>query len=120
MHRTVRRRGALIAFAVLLAACSGGEDEGYSEEYETAFVDTCVNASGSPGEESCRCWYEGVQASIPFEDLPELERLVSDSDAEELPEEPFGILARCSVNAAPAATVPTTTTAPPPTTTAAP
>ena len=118
MHINGAGRAALYVVALLLVACGGGEEEGYTEEFNAAFVDTCVDAEGSPGEDACRCWSEGVQDNIPFEDLPELDRLVAGDDPEDLPEEPFQILARCSVNAAPAPTVPTTTTQPPPSTTA--
>ncbi len=94
---------ALVGLVALLAGCSGSDAADYDETFRADFEATCTEAYGRPGaDQVCGCWYGQLQRTVPFEDLPTLDDLVTEDFAiaptrmpgSEL-DEPLRILAAC-------------------------
>ena len=98
-HRTVRGLVVGLALLTLVAGCGGdGEDQTYSEDTRTSFLEPCIAGLGEEGRAVCECSYDLIVADIPFDEFQEVDRdLQGDPDAE-LPDEIADIVAACAAD----------------------
>jgi actin-like ATPase involved in cell morphogenesis len=74
----------LVVVLGMLLTRDGDSEGGYSESLLNSFVDGCVDAGGS--EESCRCYADEIEASVPFDEFQQWNDTVQQETADEVPE----------------------------------
>lgn len=81
--------GALAGLCVIVVAIARStapaQPQGYGEDYAQVVVDACVRARGGVGRDECRCAYERIAATVPWERAVTLEEELR--GAAELPED---------------------------------
>ncbi len=102
--RVPSRLWAGVAVGLLVTAgCSDEETADYDAAFQEDFLARCTEAFGRPGApQVCGCWYDGLEATVAFEDLPSTDDLVAD-DFDIAPtrvpggdlDEPLTLLADC-------------------------
>jgi len=103
VERVERRRWAVGTVAVVLGLCAlvlavswlaapEGPD-GYGPDAEAVIVDACTRARGGEGREGCRCAYDRLAASVPWEQAVELDEAVGRGEA--LPPEIERLVGSC-------------------------
>ncbi|MEZ5206102.1 MAG: hypothetical protein R2690_03770 [Acidimicrobiales bacterium] len=99
---------AAVAFGSLFAARRAGTPDSYDAGAEATFMDACVTEAGLAMRPTCRCIWDGLVASVPFERYAavddELAPQVADHPAGtplELPDDVGGIVRSCVEAAAP-------------------
>lgn len=102
---------ALVGLALLavLAGCGddgGDEAEGYSDELRDQFVEDCTESGED--EPVCGCFYDALEARVPFERFQELDEQIGEGD-EPIPDDIVDLAAACGADPS---FVPTTSTAP--------
>src|SRR4051812_16041047 len=92
---TARRfAAAALALAALAAACSGGTQE-YGRSTEVPFIAACAAGDVDAGE-VCRCTYEEIVKTIPFDRYVELDRQMQDNP-KVVPDEIRNLAVGCSL-----------------------
>jgi len=91
-----RRRfaAAVIAVAGLVVACSGGTQE-YGRSTEVPFIAACAAGDVDAGA-VCRCTYEEIVKTIPFDHYVELDRQMQDNP-KLVPDEIRNLAVGCSL-----------------------
>lgn len=82
--------GGLVA--LVAAGCSDGDPEGYGPEVRRDFVEECTGA-GTP-EDICGCFYDSVEAEIPFERYEQIDARIQDGG--EVPTDVADLAAACA------------------------
>lgn len=98
---TITLGWAALAVVALLAGCSDddGDDEGYGPDLRRDFVEDCI-ATGT-AEDVCRCFYNSLEAEVPFERYQRLELEIRDGG--EIPSDVADLAAACAAEPVPPA-----------------
>jgi hypothetical protein len=102
----MRRLGAFLAIVLALAAaaCGGGEEEAYSPQVESNFMEECVGGAerddaGAKVEaetrEYCSCTYGELEATVPFAEFAEFDQQASEDEDAPLPPKFVAIAEAC-------------------------
>ena len=94
---TPRRRRfavAVVAVAALAVGCSGGTQE-YGRSTEVPFIAACAAGDADAGE-VCRCTYDEIVKTIPFDRYLELDRQMQDNP-KLIPDEIRNLAVGCSL-----------------------
>ncbi len=99
---------AAVAFGALFVARRAGTPDSYDARAEATFMDACVAEAGLAMRPTCRCIWDGLVATVPFDRYAavddELAPQVADHPAGtplELPDDVGGIVRTCVEDAAP-------------------
>ena len=90
----------LVAGTVALGFCACGDDDGadgYSADLRARFVVDCV-AQGTP-QDQCGCFYDGLEATIPFERYEDLEEAIRNG-SREIPTDVADLAISCAADPA--------------------
>lgn len=103
MTLRVSAAGLFAALALLAAGC-GGEDEGYSAEVESNFMEQCVPSALESGKgalseakarEYCQCGYDEIEATVPYEEFAEYDEKAREDPSTPLPPKMKAVIERC-------------------------
>lgn len=98
--RTVVAGWVALAGVAVLAGCSDdGEAEGYGPELRRDFVEECT--STGTAEDVCRCYYNSIEAEVPFDRYQQLELQIREGG--EVPADIADLAAACAAEPAPPA-----------------
>jgi len=104
-----RRAGAAaLVLLVMLAACGDDDSddaEGYGPELREQFVADCTAQDET--EPVCGCFYDAMEAGVPFERFQELDEQIRDGSSD-VPDDIVGLAVACGADP----TFATTSTAP--------
>lgn len=94
----MRRFSWCVVACLVVASCGGddGGEEGYSPELRREFVADCT-ASGT-AEELCSCYYDRLEAEVPFERFQELDEALREAPVE-LPQDIQDMAVDCALQA---------------------
>jgi hypothetical protein len=92
--RRCRFAAAVVAFAGLAVACSGGTQE-YGRSTEVPFIAACAAGDADAGA-VCRCTYEQIVKTIPFDRYVELDHQMQDNP-KLVPDEIRTLAVGCSI-----------------------
>jgi hypothetical protein len=82
---------------VVALACGGGDDDaGYSPELRKQFVTDCTD--GGTSKAICGCYYDRLEAEVPFDRFQELDQALRDATSE-VPEEIQDMVVDCALQA---------------------
>jgi hypothetical protein len=95
----VRRTFIALAGATLfLASACGGDDEptAYTDEMRSDFMSQCTTGAGDGAEDMCKCTYDALVETMPFEDFKAYDEAISDDPATALPAEVTEAMTECA------------------------
>ncbi len=102
MHRWFAIRLAAVALLVVfvLVGCgrADGDDQGYSDDTRTSFLEPCIAGLGEEGRDVCECTYDRIADDIPFDEFQRLDRALQGDPDAELPDEIADIVAACAAD----------------------
>jgi hypothetical protein len=91
-----RLAAAALAVAALGGACSGGT-QGYGRSTEVPFIAACAAGQADAGD-VCRCTYDEIVKTIPFDHYLELDHQMQDNP-KDVPDEIRSIAVDCGLKA---------------------
>ena len=91
-----RLAAAALAVAAVAGACSGGSQE-YGRSTEVPFIAACAAGQADAGD-VCRCTYDEIVKTIPFDRYLELDRAMQDNP-KVVPDEIRTIAVECGLKA---------------------
>jgi hypothetical protein len=92
-----RRLAAAALAAALASACSNGTD-GYGRSTEVPFIAACAAGQPDAGD-VCRCTYDEIVKTIPFDRYLELDREMQ-QNPKLVPDEIRALVVQCGLDAA--------------------